>query len=167
MSISHQKQLILLTLFVALATPAPLAAQATANHPRYKLIDLGTLGGPHSYGSINGDEFRLLNDSGVVASYADTSTPDPNAPCTAESRHPQSVGADPDAFGAVDRFDRPQPCDAQLANLPVWYLRNSWSTGKSTAPGPSMCRSGTQQPPKWEEAGIRSYVRTAYIDIRK
>ena len=48
--------------------------------PRYKLIDLGTLGGPHSYGSVSGDGFRLLNNDGVVASYADTSRPDPHAP---------------------------------------------------------------------------------------
>ena len=69
-----------LILFVALAIPAQLAGQnANAKHQRYKLIDLGTLGGPHSYGSVNGDGFSLLNDSGVVASYADLNAPDPNA----------------------------------------------------------------------------------------
>lgn len=47
---------------------------------RYKLFDLGTLGGPISYGSVSGDGFRLLNNDGVVASFADTSKPDPNAP---------------------------------------------------------------------------------------
>jgi probable HAF family extracellular repeat protein len=46
-------------------------------HHHYKLVILGTLGGPHSYGSVSGDGFSLLNDSGVVASYADTSTADP------------------------------------------------------------------------------------------
>jgi probable HAF family extracellular repeat protein len=45
---------------------------------QYKLIDLGTLGGPHSYGSVNGDGFSLLNNSRIVASFADLSTPDPN-----------------------------------------------------------------------------------------
>src|SRR5262249_14193175 len=30
------------------------------------------------YGSVNGDGFALLNDSGLVASYADTSSSDPN-----------------------------------------------------------------------------------------
>ena len=49
-----------------------------AQHTRYRLIDLGTLGGPHSYGSVNGDGFSLLNDSGVVASYADLGA-DPNS----------------------------------------------------------------------------------------
>ena len=48
--------------------------------PRYKLVDLGTLGGPISYGSANGDGGRLLNNDGVVSSYADTSVPDPFAP---------------------------------------------------------------------------------------
>jgi probable HAF family extracellular repeat protein len=54
-------------------------AEAGSKHHHYKLVDLGTLGGPHSYGSVNGDGFALLNESGLVASYADTSLPDPNA----------------------------------------------------------------------------------------
>ena len=49
------------------------------NQPHYRLIDLGTLGGPISYGPVNGLGFRLLNDSGMVASYADLAVPDPNA----------------------------------------------------------------------------------------
>jgi probable HAF family extracellular repeat protein len=55
------------------------AQEAFASHTHYKLIDLGTLGGPHSYGSVNGNGFALLNNSGEVASYADLATPDPNA----------------------------------------------------------------------------------------
>jgi probable HAF family extracellular repeat protein len=54
-------------------------AQAGSKHHHYKLVDLGTLGGPHSYGSVNGDGFALLNNSGVVASFADLSSADPNA----------------------------------------------------------------------------------------
>jgi probable HAF family extracellular repeat protein len=75
-----------LILVVALSTPVWLAAQdqteehSKKEHQHYRLIDLGTLGGPHSYGSVNGDGFQLLNNSGVVASYADTALPDPNAP---------------------------------------------------------------------------------------
>ena len=49
-------------------------------HPRYKLIDLGTLGGPISYGSASGDGARLLNARSEVSSYADTALPDPFAP---------------------------------------------------------------------------------------
>ena len=44
---------------------------------RYKLIDL-TLGGPISYPS--GDGARILNNAGVVSSFADTAFPDPFAP---------------------------------------------------------------------------------------
>src|SRR5260370_22337051 len=66
---------------LALAIPAQLAAQGSAKeHIRYKLIDLGTLGGPHSYGSVNGEGFQLLNDAGVISSFADTASPDPFAP---------------------------------------------------------------------------------------
>ena len=75
---SHRKQLIALSLFAAVALAMPV--QLSAQQRRYKLIDLGTLGGPHSYGSVNGDGFQLLNNSGVVSSYADTALPDPAAP---------------------------------------------------------------------------------------
>jgi probable HAF family extracellular repeat protein len=65
----------------ALAIPLVSSAQEQKKeHHHYKLIDLGTLGGPHSYGSVNGDGFQLLNNSGVLASYADTALSDPNAP---------------------------------------------------------------------------------------
>jgi probable HAF family extracellular repeat protein len=56
------------------------AQEKAKQHRHYKFVDLGTLGGPHSYGSINGEGFGLLNNSGVVASFADTDVPDPNAP---------------------------------------------------------------------------------------
>ena len=48
-----------------------------AGHHHYKFIDLGTLGGRHSYGSPNGFGSRLINRAGVVASSADTSAQDP------------------------------------------------------------------------------------------
>jgi probable HAF family extracellular repeat protein len=70
-------QCILAMLTIAgFAVPARVVAQ---QHTRYQLVDLGTLGGPHSYGSVNGDGFSLLNNSGVVTSHADTALPDPNA----------------------------------------------------------------------------------------
>ena len=61
-------------LFAALATPIQLAAQ---EHAHYKLIDLGTFGGPQSYVNIPNDYAAVLNDGGVVAGWADTSTMDP------------------------------------------------------------------------------------------
>jgi len=54
------------------------AQQGPAHYYHYRFVDLGTLGGPHSYGEVNGDSFRLLNNSGVVTSYADLSTSNPN-----------------------------------------------------------------------------------------
>jgi len=51
-------------LLVALALPAQLGAQ---QHPRYRIVDLGTLGGSHSYGSFNGDGVQQLNNAGESA----------------------------------------------------------------------------------------------------
>ena len=50
-----------LMLAVALLMPSHSSGQ---QQTRYKLLDLGTLGGPHSFGSVNGDGFQLLNNSG-------------------------------------------------------------------------------------------------------
>jgi probable HAF family extracellular repeat protein len=67
--------LITATILVAtLATPAWLSAQ----HPRYKLIDLGPFnGGLQSYLNIPNSYAPVLNDAGVVAGWADTAAPDP------------------------------------------------------------------------------------------
>jgi uncharacterized membrane protein len=70
------RRIAAILLAVSLTAATPLAAQ----QPRFRLVDIGTLGGLHSYGSINGTGFRLLNDSGIVESFADTAMPDPNAP---------------------------------------------------------------------------------------
>jgi probable HAF family extracellular repeat protein len=60
---------------VALPTRIP-AQEKKEDSRHFKLIDLGTLGGPHSYGSAEG--LSLLNNSGIVASFADLAVPDPN-----------------------------------------------------------------------------------------
>ena len=62
-----------MTLFAALAIPAQLAAQ----DDRYKLVDIGTLGGPTGYESVNGPGIQILNNAGIVSSFADTSARDP------------------------------------------------------------------------------------------
>jgi probable HAF family extracellular repeat protein len=72
-----------ITLSAALLLPASLSAQDDAHrepHHRYKLVNLGTFGGPISYGPLNGNGARILNKAGTVASFADFATPDPNAP---------------------------------------------------------------------------------------
>src|SRR5262249_41510348 len=43
-------------------------------HAHYKLIDLGTFGGPNSYYNFS---THVINNHGVVAGYADTPMPDP------------------------------------------------------------------------------------------
>jgi hypothetical protein len=62
-------------LFDALAIPNRLAAQEqqpNKQQPRYKLIDLGTLGGPSAYRSVNAPGYQIINDAGVVSFAADT-----------------------------------------------------------------------------------------------
>jgi probable HAF family extracellular repeat protein len=80
MSVTYLRRLGLVLLAISvLIVPKAVGQNASTKPPRYKLVDLGTLGGPHSYGSVNGDGFQLLNNSADVASYADLATPDPNA----------------------------------------------------------------------------------------
>jgi probable HAF family extracellular repeat protein len=71
-----------ITLFTALAIPIRLAAQeqpkGDKTHSRYKLIDLGTFGGPNSF--VNGPYPPSLSANGTYAGAAETSTPDPYAP---------------------------------------------------------------------------------------
>jgi probable HAF family extracellular repeat protein len=73
-----------MTLFAALAIPVRLAAHDKRDHHHkhhhYKLVEIGTLGGPTSYEDINGSGDQILNNAGIVSSEADTSIPDPNAP---------------------------------------------------------------------------------------
>jgi len=75
---------ISLALLVALALPARMTAQSNPRkqpeHHHYKLIDLGTLGGPTAYKSVNAPGYQIINNAGVVAFSADTPIPDPNAP---------------------------------------------------------------------------------------
>ena len=71
-------------LFATLAIPVGMPAQDNQSpdhkHHQYKLIDIGTLGGPASYYSAAGFGSQVLNDQGTVAGYGDTSMPDPYAP---------------------------------------------------------------------------------------
>jgi probable HAF family extracellular repeat protein len=55
--------------------------QLHAQQTRYKLIDIGTLGGPSAFGPGNGPGSQLLNNAGVVVGTASTSTWDPDCGC--------------------------------------------------------------------------------------
>jgi probable HAF family extracellular repeat protein len=58
---------------MALALPAQLSAQ----QPRYKIVDLGTLGGPNSFIDCCGVQ-PVLNNRGTIVGGAETSVPNPN-----------------------------------------------------------------------------------------
>jgi hypothetical protein len=79
-----------MTLFAALSIPVQLVAQ----HTRYKLTDIPTLGGPNGYPSVNGPGTQILNESGVVSSGADTTTPDPKLSSAPARLSNQLIGRD-------------------------------------------------------------------------
>jgi len=55
-------------------------AAAGATHHHYKLVDIGTLGGPLSFPS--GPSAQVLNNQGTFVAYANTATANPNPNCT-------------------------------------------------------------------------------------
>lgn len=83
MNSSHYKQLVALALFATLvAIPTPMSAQAQQRSVkqeliRYKVIDIGTFGGPNS--GNNGSSV-IMNNAGTLVGFADTLAPDPFAP---------------------------------------------------------------------------------------
>ena len=66
-----------ITLCAAMALPFVSSAQEQkAQHHHYKLIDLGTFGGPNSY-YFSAPVVESVNNKGMVVGGADTSLPDP------------------------------------------------------------------------------------------
>jgi probable HAF family extracellular repeat protein len=65
--------------YIAVLSLATLVVpqQSAAQHTEYKLVDIGTLGGPSSYTSPAGSGLVMLNNTGTVAGWADTTVPDP------------------------------------------------------------------------------------------
>jgi probable HAF family extracellular repeat protein len=76
MKFAKRMSITTMALFTLLAPQLHLAAQEhhSANH-HYKLVDLGTFGGPASYFQNGFD--ALLNNQGTAVGWADTSTTDP------------------------------------------------------------------------------------------
>ena len=65
------------SLCAALAVPFVATAQEEKNeHHPYKLIDMGTFGGPSSL--FSNPDSRVINNRGTATGVADTPTPDPN-----------------------------------------------------------------------------------------
>jgi probable HAF family extracellular repeat protein len=73
----HIKQLATLCLLLPWLVVQSASQTPSPNHMRYKLIDLGTFGGPNSSETV---EFPFINDKGTVVGYADTAIPDPTNP---------------------------------------------------------------------------------------
>jgi probable HAF family extracellular repeat protein len=73
MNSSAGARIVAVTVLFTLATTSQLSAQQV----RYKLIDFGTFGGPQSYLNIPDYGYaRIMNNSGMVAGWADTRKPD-------------------------------------------------------------------------------------------
>ena len=69
--------LIAASLFAAVLA-MPMAAQENkAKHHKYKLIDMGTFGGPNFFFNFSGAPNTLLNSEGIVTGQSDTTTVDP------------------------------------------------------------------------------------------
>jgi probable HAF family extracellular repeat protein len=98
----------LIGLLLALSTPF----EAVAQHAHYKLIDVGTLGGPNSGVGFEGFPLNALSSQGVIAACSDTSIADPNYPNFNPSM-PQSA------------FELPQP-------NPMIFHAFEWKDGKLT-----------------------------------
>ena len=84
MKFTNMKWSIALTLLAAMAMPLGVAAQNNASqlnkkkHHTYKVVDLGTLGGP---GSVVSGLDHALPGQGTVVGGADTTDPNPNPGC--------------------------------------------------------------------------------------
>jgi len=108
-----------------LAPHVTFADECRAQHTRYKLIDLGTLGGPASYFSNGLD--GILNNRGTAVGWANTADPDPFNPFCAA----------PNCF-AIHAFRVRNGALTDLGTLPggvnsqaVWISANGLITGVS------------------------------------
>jgi probable HAF family extracellular repeat protein len=75
---------------LAVALPITMTAQ---KHHQYKVVDVGTLGGPNSYHS---GFVQILNNRGAFAAYANTSAANPNPGCSIPFGN--AFGSAPDCF---------------------------------------------------------------------
>jgi len=82
---SRRLTCVIAMILFALAIPVAAAAQDNgaqnnqAEHHHYKLIDVGTLGGPNS--NLSGPLQKILNNQGILAAYSNTAAANPNPGC--------------------------------------------------------------------------------------
>src|SRR5438034_2662102 len=124
---------IAMTLFAALALPVPLAAQ----HTKYKLIDLGTFGGPASLiAQAAGPQnpARALTSRGVVVGQAETATPDPFSP---DCFNPYCLAGH--AFrwqdGVLTDLGTLEGVNSNLSSVANWINDRGWIAGASYSGG--------------------------------
>jgi probable HAF family extracellular repeat protein len=127
------RRLTYITAFTLLSTLV-LPGQMAAQHRRYKLIDLGTLGGPNSFVEVAGDLPVVLNNEGTVVGCADTSAADPRFPDFSPLLNPPA----PDPF-IFHSFQWQKGAMTDLGALPgdnsscaTWISRNGLITGMSS-----------------------------------
>ena len=118
------------SLFAALTMPVCMAAQNNptqdhkSKHHQYKLIDLGTLGGPTSF--ITNLETDTINPQGAAIAEADTAIPDPYYPncfqdCLVNHSGQWQNGVLTD-LGALPGVN---------SSIPFWINDRGWTTGMS------------------------------------
>src|SRR5436309_4027090 len=123
-----------IALLTALAMPVPLAAQ----HIKYKLIDLGTFGGPASLiaPSSGGPQnpARALTSRGVVVGQAETATPDQFSP---DCFNPYCLASH--AFrwqdGVLTDLGTLEGVDSDLSSGANWINDRGWIAGASYSGG--------------------------------
>jgi probable HAF family extracellular repeat protein len=120
-----------IVLFTALALPSQLAAQ----HTRYKLIDLGTLGGPAGWiaQSPNGgpeNPGRALTGNGMLVGAADTATADPNCFLDCFFIHAFRL-----RDGALVDLGTLQGNDPDSFSMAQWINDRGWIAGWATIGG--------------------------------
>ncbi len=113
--------------FTVLAISLQLAAQQEAKHHHYKLIDVGTFGGPG--GGICNPSCPSLNNQGGLVGASATSTPDPFAPNMCFFDCFVTLGFVVQ-HGEVTPLD-PLPSGAGLSNIAVSINANGWITGQA------------------------------------
>jgi probable HAF family extracellular repeat protein len=122
-----------LALLAAIAIPVKVAGQQRQStpQPRYKLVDLGTLGGSQSF-SFFGDA-KPMNNRGTAVGQADTSVPDPNYP----NFNPYLGSGAPDPF-IEHAFKWQNGALSDLGALPgVNSSTVGWINSRGTAAGQS------------------------------
>ncbi|MFZ0797301.1 MAG: hypothetical protein WCA13_08320 [Terriglobales bacterium] len=80
MSLKKFALTLAVVLEVVLASRLPLSAQEPPKHHHYKLIDVGTFGGPGGGIFFSQPSSPSLNNKGVLVGVSSTSAPDPFAP---------------------------------------------------------------------------------------